>query len=501
MYYLGIDCGTQGTKAVVYDAGKGVVISKGYAPHQMIVGENGEREQDARWWIDALVKSVREAISKSGISGGKIEGIGVSGQQHGLVLLDEEGRLLRLVKLWNDTSTAGENEEIVGSLGSMKGVLKAIGSTLPVGYTASKVRYVANREEKLYSRVRHVLLPHDYINYYLTGEYFTDSSEASGTGYYDVGSGSYSRKMMDLIDPSGILQSAVPPIVSWRDVPGRLRKDVASLLGLREGIIVSPGGGDNTMGAIGTRGMEKGNSTMSLGTSGTVCMAASNAKDEVDELLQVYNVLDGFLVTCCTLNATSASRSVQELFGLDIKTFDSLMAKSPIGSDGVIAAQFYSGERMPPLPHSKGFFKNITTENLRMENIIRSVAEAVVYTLRWGYEKMTRCFGYPERLIITGGGANSAPWRRIASDVMNLPLYSLASDEGGALGGALQAEFLVENTLGGNVPLDEITAKAIKFDESKYIEPIEENHKRYMECYSDWLDAIEKEWGISMRKA
>ena len=249
MYYLGIDCGTQGTKAVVYDAGKGVVISKGYAPHQMIVGENGEREQDARWWIDALVKSVREAISKSGISGGKIEGIGVSGQQHGLVLLDEEGRLLRLVKLWNDTSTAGENEEIVGSLGSMKGVLKAIGSTLPVGYTASKVRYVANREEKLYSRVRHVLLPHDYINYYLTGEYFTDSSEASGTGYYDVGSGSYSRKMMDLIDPSGILQSAVPPIVSWRDVPGRLRKDVASLLGLREGIIVSPGGGDNTMGA------------------------------------------------------------------------------------------------------------------------------------------------------------------------------------------------------------------------------------------------------------
>lgn len=499
MLYIGIDCGTQGTKAVIFDSDTGNIRGKGYCSHQLIAKEDGSREQEPGWWLEATSGAIRKAVEKAGIDGKDIESLAVSGQQHGLVLLDEDGKPLRTAKLWNDTSTAKDNDDIIEEAGGLQAVWEKIGTALPVGYTASKVRYVSTREKELYSKVRHVLIPHDYINYWLTGEFATESSEASGTGYYSVLERRYSPEMMELIDPTGILAASVPEIRPWEQPIGYLRKDVAEELGLRAGIPVAGGGGDNTMSAIGTAVFLPDSCTLSLGTSGTVCLKSSKVLGAIDPLLQLYSVLDGqLLATCCSLNATNASTTIQELFKLSTKDFDVAMGKAEIGSGGVIAAQFFGGERIPPLPRADCFFKHLTTLNCTEENIIRATAEAVVFTLKWGFDKMVKSFGEPGSIVITGGGGNSAPWRKIVADVFNKEVRSLASDEGGALGAAIQAMYLVESLNGGKESLEDLSSKYVLFDDSKLVCPDERNHERYNEVFGAWKQAIADEWKIEM---
>ena len=494
MYYLGIDCGTQGTKAVVFSPEEGRVIGKGYESHPIHVGEHGEREQEVSWWKEALIHAVRRAVAASKVRAEEIAAISVSGQQHGLVLLDESGNPLRSVKLWNDTSTAAENDEIISSAGGMKAVSSLIGTSLPVGYTASKVLYVRRREAEVWKNVRHVLLPHDWINYYLTGEYFTDSSDASGTGYFSVRNGIYSSPMISILDSSGILEKALPEILPWNE--GRkLRKEAAEELGLKEGTLVAAGGGDNTMSALGTSGIVPGRLTLSLGTSGTLCLSSKPKADGIDELLQVYRISDGFLSAICSLNATSATTSIQQLFSISIEELNRLLEETDIGSGGVIALQFFSGERVPPLPSSSGMLRNLTTANLTRGNIVRSVAEACIFTLRYGYERMMQSFSAPDMMIMTGGGCNSAAWRRIASAILRLDGEVLESDEGGALGAALQAMYLHLHSNGEAVSPEGLAKRYVKFRKECFTPVVSSEAERYDECYYRWKEALNKEWG------
>lgn len=494
MLYLGIDCGTQGTKAIVFDSESGVVLSKGYAKHDIIADKNGTREQNAAWWITALKEAVRTALAKENIDGKKIAACAVSGQQHGLVLLDKSGNVIRNVKLWNDTSTAQCNDEIISDVGSMDDVWREIGTSFPVGFTASKVRFICKNEAYLWNDVSHVLLPHDYINYYLTGEYASDSSEASGTGYYDVIQKRYSSKMMNVIDSSGRLERCAPPIVSWDKPLGKIRADVARDLGLSNETLVAIGGGDNTMGAIGTSAVIPEHCTMSLGTSGTVCLAAPAAKADIDKLIQIYDVLGGYLATICTLNATSATNIVQDLFKLSVEEFDAQIGKAKPGSEGVAVLQYFNGERMPPLPHSQGHIKRLTMQNCKQENIARATAEAVVYTLRWGYDKLLKSFPTPKKFIMTGGGANSRPWRQIVADVFDIPVHVIKSDEGGAFGAALQAMSIIEK----DKTLYDICKKYIRFDEAKTATPRADTVNAYKEYFADFKKLVEAEYAIKM---
>lgn len=498
-YFIGIDCGTQGTKAVVFDEGTGKVIAKGYAKHDIIQDDTGLREQKVEWWIDALVESVKVAMSKAGINKSDVKGLAVSGQQHGLVVLGENGDVLHTVKLWNDTSTAGENNEILQAVGGMSAVWQNLGTTLPVGYTASKIKWLSKHKPEVLAKVRHVLLPHDYINFWLTGEYVTDASEASGTGYYDVNTGDYSQKMMSIIDTTGILAKSVPAVYGWEKPVGTLRKEVAEKLGLSENTLVAPGGGDNTMGAIGTAALKPHRASMGLGTSGTIAIMSDAKGENIDELLQLYN-LGGAqrLITACTLNATSATTSVQNLFGISVAEFDERMESSPVGSNGVCVVPFFGGERMPPLPNSQGFFKNLTALNCKSENIIRATAEAVIYTLKWGYDKISRSFGNANELIVTGGGANSKPWSQIVADVFDLPLHFLQSDEGGALGAAIQAMYTYKTNNGDSVTVQSLCDKYILFNEEKHLEPIQQNVSAYKEFFAAYKHEISKEWGIKV---
>ncbi|QQO09441.1 xylulokinase [Breznakiella homolactica] len=499
MYYMGIDCGTQGTKAIVFDSRGGAVIGKGYAGHSIAADDSGLREQDPQWWISALIESVRAAVADAGISGSEIRALAVSGQQHGLVALDGDGKVLRRAKLWNDTSTAEENSAIIRDAGGPEAVWRRINTSFPVGFTASKVRYLAVHEPELFARVRHILLPHDYINFYLTGVYATEGSEVSGTGYYDVAARQYSSEMINIIDPSGILKNAVPPVYSWDRPLGTILPETAETLGLAPGTLVACGGGDNTMGALGTSAIVNGRCAIGLGTSGTVALLSPVTENAVDRLLQVYDVIDGiWLVTSCTLNATSAANTIQDLFGLRIEELDRDMDTAPVGADGVTVIPFFSGERMPPLPSSRGIVKNLTTLNTRRENIVRAAAESVIFTLKWGFDKIVRSFPEPRELVVFGGGANSAPWRRIIADVFGKPVHCLVSDEGGALGAALQAMYLDGHVKGNPVTLQELCERYIAFNKTKEIQPVPGNVLAYRGLFDSYKREIEKEWGISL---
>jgi xylulokinase len=498
MIYLGIDCGTQGTKAILYDSEKKQILSKGYATHQLISDDTGLREQKAQWWTEALELAVQQALVKANIKGSEVKALSVSGQQHGLVVLDGQGKVLRNVKLWNDTSTASYNERLLDELGGLGKGWKLLGTTLPVGYTASKLLYLIDREPEIFSKTEHVLLPHDYLNFFLTGRYATDSSEASGTGYYDVKNREYSSQMMKLIDSSNRLSSLVPAVVGWENPIGVILPEIADRLGLSRDVLVAAGGGDNSMGAIGTTSIVQGRSTLSLGTSGTVCIATNKMSDHIDPLLQMYDILqDQWLATCCTLNATSATTTLQKLFGLSLKELDGAMEKSPIGAEGLVSIPFYDGERMPPLPQARGLFKNLSSLNFTRENMIRATAESVIFTLKWGYDKIQEAFGGDYELVLTGGGSNSAPWRKIIANVFALPVHCLSIDEGGALGAALQAQYMYEKWKGfSNQSLAEISKGCMSYDERMEVTPDTGATREYEQHYAKYKETIEKEWGI-----
>ncbi|WP_038822425.1 FGGY family carbohydrate kinase, partial [Pseudomonas syringae] len=230
--FLGIDCGTQGTKVLVLNAESGKVLGEGSAPHNLISDHNGRREQDVQQWLDALQQATRDALAQAGVSGQQIQGIGVSGQQHGLVLLDAQGAVLRPAKLWCDTESAPENQRLLDYLGGAQGSLQRLGLVIAPGYTVSKLLWTKEQHPQVFERIDKVLLPHDYLNYWLTGRCCTEFGDASGTGYFNVRSREWDLPLLAHIDPSGRLGNALPQLLEADAPVGTLLPDIARLLGL-----------------------------------------------------------------------------------------------------------------------------------------------------------------------------------------------------------------------------------------------------------------------------
>uniref|UniRef100_UPI0021822787 FGGY family carbohydrate kinase n=1 Tax=Pseudomonas chlororaphis TaxID=587753 RepID=UPI0021822787 len=268
--FLGIDCGTQGTKAIVLDAASGEVLGLGAAPHSLISGANGRREQDVEQWREAFTLATRRALLTAGVSGLDILGLGVSGQQHGLVLLDQQGQVLRPAKLWCDTESTPQNQRLLDYLGGEQGSLERLGVAIAPGYTVSKLLWTREQHPQIFQRIAHVLLPHDYLNYWLTGRCCSEYGDASGTGYFNVRSRHWDLELLRHIAPDGRLETALPELLEADQPVGTLLPELARHLGLNPRALVSSGGGDNMLGAIGTGNIQPGAITMSLGSSGTL---------------------------------------------------------------------------------------------------------------------------------------------------------------------------------------------------------------------------------------
>ncbi|MEO0225073.1 MAG: FGGY family carbohydrate kinase, partial [candidate division WOR-3 bacterium] len=265
-YFIGIDSGTQSTKAVLVDIEEKKIVFQASCTHSIIEDIYGKKEQNPQEWISACDKVLFDVLSK--IDRAKVRGIGVSGQQHGFVPLDKNGNVIRPAKLWNDTTTYKECEYIIKKLGGLKKVVSLTGNGIPAGFTVSKILWLKNNEPENYEKLSTVLLPHNYINYYLTGELKMEPGDASGTGMFDIRKRNWVKKIIDVIDKN--LIEKLPPIQKSYEICGYISKEISEKFGLNKDVIVSSGGGDNMMSAIGTGNVEDGIVTVSLGTSGTI---------------------------------------------------------------------------------------------------------------------------------------------------------------------------------------------------------------------------------------
>ncbi|MBD9443239.1 xylulokinase [Pseudomonas sp. PDM04] len=489
--FLGIDCGTQGTKAIVLDAASGQVLGEGAAAHTLISGANGRREQDTAQWLEAFTLATRRALIAANVDGQAILGLGVSGQQHGLVLLDDEGRVLRPAKLWCDTETTAENDRLLKHLGGEKGSLERLGVVIAPGYTVSKLLWTKEQHPEVFSRIAHVLLPHDYLNHWLTGRRCSEYGDASGTGYFNVRTRQWDVQLLRDIDPSGRLQAALPELIDAHQPVGTLLPDIARQLGLNPQALVSSGGGDNMMGAIGTGNIQPGAITMSLGSSGTVYAYADQPRVSPDASVATFcSSSGGWLPLICTMNLTNATGVIRELLDLDVAQFNTLVAQAPIGADGISMLPFLNGERVPALPHATGSLSGLTMTNLTRANLCRAVVEGTTFGLRYGLD-LLRHNGLQSRSIrLIGGGSKSPVWRQIVADIMNTPVVCTRHSEAAALGAAIQAAWCTSRANGGEESLADVCERCVTLDPASETLPIAANVAASQQAYERYQQHV-----------
>ena len=476
--YLGIDCGTQGLKAIVYDISKGLVASAA-SSYDLIEGlPAGHKEQDPQIWIDALEKNMA-ALTKQGVELKAIKGIGVSGQQHGLVVLDENKQVIRASKLWCDTSTQSQCDEIVAnSNGKYAG---EVGNGLPPGFTASKILWLKQNEPDNYNKMAHFFLPHDYLNFYLTGEMTAEAGDASGSGYFSVSERRWSADALKWIDGERDLSSCLPRLIEAHEQAGTLKKELADKWGMSTNVVVSSGGGDNMMGAIGSGNVNDGQVTVSLGTSGTIFSYSSKPIiDPQQEIAAFCDSTGAWMPLACTMNVTVTTELVRNGFmdSMGLEDFNKQIASVPVGSDGLIFLPYLEGERLPNIPNGTGVLMGLRHKTANSSHMARAAMEGVTMGLNYGLNRMKELGVSASEIRLIGGGAKSAVWRQICADVFQAPIVSPEIEEGPALGAAFQAMWCCE---GGDIKA--ILAENLKINEETRATPDANNVSLYNDLY------------------
>lgn len=486
--YIGIDSGTQGTKAVVLSEKQGAVIAESFWGYDLLENERGGREQHPDIWIKACRQVLGEVLASETVTPSLVKGIGVSGQQHGMVPLDKAGKVIRAAKLWCDTETTDQCGSITSRMGGEQKVLEAIGNQVAAGFTASKILWMMEKEPENFDRLASVLLPHDYINFWLTGESKTECGDASGTAYFDVRNRCWSSDMLNAIDPTGKLQSCLPEIIESSAPNGVLKTSLAEEFGLPKGVIVSSGGGDNMMAAIGTGNVTEGVVTASLGTSGTIYAHSNNPiVDSSGELAAFCSSTGGWLPLVCTMNVTVATELVRELFGLSLEKMNRYVENVAPGAGGLLLLPYFNGERTPALPLATATMTGMTSMNMRAEMFCRAAMEGATFGLKYGLEVIKRNGINISEIRLTGGGAKSNNWRQMVANIFNCKVVRVTGEEAGAIGAALQAFWCESSVNNHAVTIEECTAKFVQLDEASSVFPDSSTSEQYEELYSTYL--------------
>lgn len=491
---IGIDSGTQSTKALVVDAKTGKVLSMASVGYELIPGlPPGAKEQHPHTWRDAAAKAIKAALKSAKAKPAEVVAIGVSGQQHGFVPLDKSGEVIRPAKLWCDTSTAAECEEIMGKLGGLDATIEKQGIAVLPGFTASKILWLKKHEPKNYARLATVLLPHDYLNYWLTGNRVMEYGDASGTALLDVRKRKWCQATINAIDPD--LTDKLPPLIPSDQPAGHLQDSTAKQLGLDPGVLVSAGGGDNMMGAIGTGNTRPGIVTASVGTSGTIYACSETAViDPQGEIAAFCDSTNRWLPLLCTMNVTVATEMVRKDFSWTIEQFDTAVAKTPVGALGLVLLPYLEGERTPNVPDGTGVYLGVNPRTFQANCFARAAMEGVTLGMNYGLRRLTELGVHTRQIRATGGGSKSKIWRRIMADVFNAEVVTLKVAEGAAYGAALQALWCWRLQKGEKVSISEITDAFVKFNKGETVEPIEQNVAIYRQ-----LQEIQDELSRALR--
>ncbi|HVP10088.1 MAG TPA: xylulokinase [Phycisphaerae bacterium] len=476
---IGVDSGTQSTKVVLVDGETGEVVAAASVPHRLIEGlPPGHLEQRAEDWFTALEEALQAALADHSADPKHIRAIGVSGQQHGLVALDADGRVIRPAKLWCDTSTAKQCEEIIARVGGLARYIELTGNGLPPGFTASKLAWLKEREPANYARLRTVLLPHDYLNYRLTGLCRMEPGDASGTALLDVRRRTWCTEVIAAID--GALVEKLPSLMANDQPCGMLRKELADKWGLPGDVLVASGGGDNMMSAIGTGNVTDGVVTVSLGTSGTIfAYSSSPIVDPLGEIAAFCDSTGAWLPLICTMNVTVATELTKALFGLNNEQLDSAAARVPVGSAGLMLLPYFEGERTPNVPNGTGVWFGANRRTHTPAHFARAAMEGATLGLNYGLRRLRELGVADEEIRLTGGGANSAAWRRIAADVFNRPVVCLAQTEAAAFGAAMQAAWCWQKQRLPQLTISRLAERWIVPLEQTRVLPNPRNAERY----------------------
>src|ERR1700674_156858 len=436
---LGIDVGTGGTRAVLLDEA-GRVLGAATAEHApMASPELGWAEQDPRDWWRAARGAIAECLKKASASAGEVAAIGLSGQMHGLVLLDAAGEVVRPALIWCDQRTEEELRAITERVGA-KRLIELVANPALTGFTLPKIWWVRAHEPEIWSRVRSIMLPKDYVRFKLTGTRATDVADASGTLLFDVVNRRWSVEMLKASD---LKAEILPEVFESPETSGRMSREGAEASGLRAGTPVVAGAGDQAAGAVGMGIVEPGNVSATIGTSGVVFAATSSPVVEPMGRIHTFcHAIPGrWHVMGVTQGAGLSLRWFRDQFG-GRASYDGLMkeaAKVPASADGLLWAPYLMGERTPHLdPNARGALVGLTAQHTRA-HVIRAILEGVAFSLRDTFT-IFRELGVPVKSIrLGGGGARSSLWQQIQADIYGLPVDLVAADEGAAYGAALLA--------------------------------------------------------------
>jgi xylulokinase len=447
-YLLGIDIGTSGTKTLICDE-RGTVLATAMAEHAISSPKPGWSEQDPLDWWNAAGLAVGAVLKKAKLKPTDISGIGLSGQMHGSVFLGDGPKPLRPALLWNDQRTAEQCAQIESKAGGREALIELVCNPALTGFTAPKILWVRQFEPKAYEKTRHILLPKDYIRYRMTGEYATEVSDASGTLLLDVGNRVWSAKLLSLLEIDAAL---LPRVHESPEVTGKLNAEGAAHLGLREGIPVVGGGGDQAAGAVGNGIVSPGIVSAALGTSGV--MFAHSDRPTRDPLGRVHTMCHAVPGKWCvfgcmlsaggsfqwfrnTLGAAEVAAAGKKTDPYELLTAEA--AKAPAGCEGLIFLPYLTGERCPhPDPLARGGWIGLTSRTTR-PMLIRSLLEGVTFGMRDALEIMSAMGISITEVRASGGGARSEFWRQLQADIYGRPIVLTNAAEGPAYGAALLA--------------------------------------------------------------
>ena len=447
-YLLGIDIGTSGTKTVLFSE-RGEPMASHTVEYPLYQPHNGWAEQEPLDWWRAVCESASAVVNKSGVKPADISGVGLSGQMHGLVMLDEQGEPLRRSIIWCDQRTGAECEEMTRIVGAKK-MIDITANPALTGFTASKILWVRNNEPAIYEKCRHILLPKDYIRYKLTGELATEVSDASGMQLLDVKGRKWSSEILSLL---GIDGSLLAKVYEAPEVTGKISAEAAALTGLAAGTVVAGGAGDNAAAAVGTGTVRDGRAFTTIGTSGVVYAHTSQPMIDPEGRIHTF---------CCAVPGAWHVMGVTQGAGLSLQWFrnhfcqaemetarqmgidpyvlmDQEAARLPIGADRLLYMPYLMGERTPHLdPNARGAFIGLSNMHTR-SHMLRAVMEGVAYSLRDCVEIIRGVGLAPKEMLVCGGGGKSSLWRQMLADLYQTPVATLTSNEGPALGVAILA--------------------------------------------------------------
>ena len=472
--YIGVDLGTSAIKLILIDS-DGLILNQASEEYPLSFPQPGWSEQEpAKWWETFL--SCYQRLTKD-FNKQDIKGIAIAGQMHGLVILDKDNKVIRPAILWNDGRTIEETNYLNNVIGKDK-LVQYTGNFAFAGFTAPKILWVKKNEPENFKKIKHILLPKDYLTLMLTGKFTTDFSDASGMLMMSVEKKQWSGEMIDIL---GISEEVLPELHYSYDPVGYIKEEIASLLGLSNDVLVSAGAGDNAAAAVGVNCVKNNSCIVTLGTSGAIFLSSDKYLCDSELALHAFNRVDGkYHLMGCILSGASCNKWwVKEILGSEYDK-EHQYDDNQLGINKVLFAPYLMGERCPYNdPELRGSFIGLSMDTTR-EEMSLAVLEGVTFAIRDCLELMKKKGVHIDKVTLCGGGKRTAIWPKIVANVLNVEVELIKNEEGPALGAAIIA--MVTNGEYKNVidAADKITIV------DKVIKPDTEIVKRYDILYQKY---------------